>query len=115
MDLSESRPNLLQQSKPIRRVLIERFAFLIEMKTIRISSNSHKTSHIRMSNRNVAQKCSHQFRSKCVASRNNRDTKIIVARPKIVECKRREATNNRDSPRVPAAQLLTLNLQIVRQ
>jgi len=65
MELSVSRPNLPQQSNPIRRFLIERSAFLIEMKTIRISRNSHKQSQLLISNRNVTPKCSHWFRSKC--------------------------------------------------
>jgi hypothetical protein len=46
MDLSASRPNSPQQSNPIRPVLIEGFAFLIEMKTIRISCNPHKISQL---------------------------------------------------------------------
>jgi hypothetical protein len=98
MNLSASRPKLPPHSSPVRQFLIERIADLIEMKTIRISFNLHKKSQLVISNRNVTQNAAISFvqnvqsslrlrrntlsparkKTEVPASRNNRDTKILL-------------------------------------
>jgi hypothetical protein len=65
MNLSASRTNPHQQSNPIRRFLIERSEFLIEMKTIRISCNPHKINQLHFLIEVWPPNAAISFRSKC--------------------------------------------------